>query len=147
MSCSGLPANAQCSFAPGVIYFANTTNGAGTSVPPAPQKITFTISTVTPAPTTVAGFLLPLGVLLLLSGWGLRKKLPARGMLVTLLMIAASGISLVAVSGCSSSFANTPKGTSNVVVNFIGSPNGTASVPTSGAGNIPNSFTIALTVQ
>ena len=139
MSCSGLPANTQCSFTPGVVYF-------GTTATP-PQPITLTIVTDTAAPTTVAGWLLPFGGLLLLGTYRLRRKLPARGLVSALLLIIASTAIVGGLSGCASSFANTPTGTSNVTVNFIGSPSGTAAVPTSGAGNLPNSFTVALTVK
>ena len=139
MSCSGLPANTQCSFAPGVVYF-------GTTATP-PQTVTLTIVTNTAAPTTVAGWLLPFGGLLLLGTCSLRRKLPAGGLVKSLLLVLASASIMGGLSGCGSSFANTPTGTSNVTVNFIGTPTGTATVPTSGAGNLPNSFTVALTVK
>ncbi len=147
MSCSGLPANTQCSFTPGVIYFTNIVNASGATMIPGPQTITLTVTTDTPAPTTVAGWLLPFGGLLLLTGWRVRKSLPARGLFCTLFVLAGSGIVLLSMGGCSSSVATTPAGTSNLVVNFIGSPSGTAAVPTSGAGNLPSSFTLSLTVR
>ena len=139
MSCSGLPANTQCSFAPGVVYF-------GTTATP-PQTVTLTITTNTAAPTTVASWLLPFGGLLLLSTYRLRRKLPSRGLVSAILLLMASAAVMGALSGCGSTFANTPTGTSNVTINFIGTPSGTAAVPTSGAGNLPNSFTVALTVK
>ena len=139
MSCSGLPANTQCSFSPGVVYF-------GTTATP-PQTITLSIVTDTPPPTTVAGWLLPLGGLLLAGTYRLRRKLPARGLASVALMLGASAMMLAGMVGCSSSFSNTPAGTSNVTVNFIGTPSGTIAVPASGAGNIAASFSIALTVK
>ncbi len=146
MSCSGLPANTQCSFTPGVVYFTNIANGTAT-ITPGPQTITLTVTTATGPPTTVAGWLLPFGGFMLLAGWRTRKMLPARGLLPTLMLLVGSGVLLLSASGCSSPFASTPKGTSNVVVNFVGSPTGVATAPTSGAGNISSSFNLSLTVQ
>ena len=149
MACSGLPANTQCSFTPGTIYFTNITNASGGMVIPGPQTITLTITTATAPPTTVAGWLLPFGGVLLLAGWRSRKSLPARGLLCTVLLLAGSGVLLFAVNGCSSSPSlSTPKGTSNVVVNFVGTPTGsTVTAPVNGVGNISNSFNFSLMVQ
>ncbi len=139
MSCSGLPANAQCSFAPGVVYF-------GTTATPA-QNVTLTIVTDTAAPTTVASWLFPLGGLLLLGTYRLRRQFAGRGLLTALLLLFASATVVLGVSGCGSTSATTPSGTSNVTVSFTGTPSGTATVPTSGTGNILKSFTVALTVK
>ena len=147
MSCSGLPVNTQCSFTPGIISFINTTDASGATVVPGPQTITLTITTSTPPATTVAGWLLPVGGLLLLAGWRTRKTLPTRGLLCACLLLAGSGLMFLSATGCSSGVANTPKGTSNVTINLIGSPSGTATVPASGTGNVLGSFTVALTVQ
>ncbi len=149
MFCSGLPANTQCNFTPATISFINTINASGGTVIPGPQTITLTLTTSTAPPTTVAGWLLPFGGLLLLAGWRSRKTLP-RGLLCTMMLIAGSGMLLIATSGCSSSSPslNTPTGTSNVVVNFVGTPTGsTVTAPVNGVGNIPNSFTVAVTVH
>ena len=139
MSCSGLPANTQCNFSPGVVYFGATTTP--------PTTVTLTILTGTPAPTTVAGWMLPFGVLLLAGTWSMRRKLRGAQFLSATLMLIASAGAAIALSGCSSSFANTPTGTSTVTVKFIGTPSGTATVPTSGAGNIPQSFSVTLNVH
>ena len=139
MSCTGLPANTQCGFTPAVVYF-------GTTATPA-QTVTLTIVTNTPAPTTVAGWLLPFGGLLLLGTYRLRRSLPSRGLVNVILLLAASAAIVGALSGCGSTFANTPTGTSNVTVNFLGAPSGTATVPINGTGNLPSSFTVALTVK
>ncbi len=139
MSCSGLPANAQCRFIPGIIYF-------GTTATPA-QTVTLTIVTNTPSSTTVASWLLPFGGLLLLGTYRLRRHVAGRGLLTAALLLFASVTLLIGVSGCSSISNTTPSGTSNVTVNFVGAPSGTATVPVSGAGNILKSFTIALTVK
>ncbi len=146
MSCSGLPANTQCNFAPAVVYFTNIVNGT-TTITPGPQTITLTVTTATGPTTTVAAWLLPFGSLMLLAGWRSRKSLPGRGLLCTLLLVVGSGMLLLSASGCSSPFANTPKGTSNVVVNFVGTPTGLATAPLNGVGNLPNSFNFSLTVQ
>ena len=139
MSCSGLPANAQCSFTPGVVYL-------GTTATPA-QNVTLTIVTDTAAPTTVASWLLPLGGLLLLGTYRQRRQFAGRGLLTALLLLFASATVVLGVSGCGSSSATTPSGTSNVTVSFIGTPSGTVAVPASGTGNILKSFTVALTVK
>ncbi len=139
MSCSGLPANTQCSFSPGVVYF-------GTTATP-PQTITLTIVTDTPAPTTVAGWLLPFGGLMLLGTYKLRRKLPSHGLTSVLLLLCASMMMVAGLSGCASSFSNTPTGTSNVTVNFNGSPSGSATLAANGANNVPVSFSVALTVK
>lgn len=139
MSCAGLPANTQCSFSPGVVYF-------GTTATPA-QTVTLTITTDTAPPTTVAGWLLPFGGLLLLGTYRLRRKLPARGLVAAMFLMFALGIMGAGVSGCGSTTPVTPSGTSNVTVNFIGTPTGTATVPANGTGNILKSFTVSLTVK
>ncbi len=138
MSCAGLPANTQCSFSPGVVYF-------GTTATP-PQTVTLTITTDTPPPTNVAGLLLPFGGLLLFGMHKLRRKLPAGGLMAAILLTFAS-VTTIGLSGCGSATANTPIGTSNVTVNFIGTPSGTTAVPINGAGNILVSFTFPLTVK
>ena len=147
MSCSGLPANTQCSFSPGVIAFTNILNASGATVTPGPQTVTLTVLTGTPPPTTVAGWLWPFGGLLMLAGWRGRRTLRDRNLFCALLLLAGSGMLLVSTGGCGSTSPVTPAGTSNLVVNFIGTPSGTAAIPTSGAGNIPNSFTVSLTVK
>ncbi len=139
MSCSGLPSNAQCSFTPAVVYF-------GTTATPA-QTVTLAIVTNTPAPTTVASWMLPFGGLLLLSTYGLRRKLAAHGLVRAFVLLFACATALAGLSGCGSTTSVTPTGTSNITVNFIGTPSGTATVPTSGTGNIPKSFTVSLTVK
>ena len=139
MSCSGLPANAQCSFTPGVVSF-------GTTATPA-QNVTLTIVTDTAAPTTVASWLFPLGGLLLLGTYRLRRRFEGQGLLTALLLLFASTAVVLGVSGCGSTSPTTPSGTSNVTVSFIGTPSGTVTVPTSGTGNILKSFTVALTVK
>ncbi len=140
MSCSGLPANTQCSFTPGVVYFATTATP--------PQAITLTLVTNTPAPTTVASFLFPLAGLILLGSLRARRLTSRRGLLTAVFALLILAPMLAGLSGCgTSSFNSTPKGTTNVTVNFIGTPSGTATVPTSGTGNILKSFTFPLTVQ
>jgi sugar lactone lactonase YvrE len=141
MSCSGLPANTQCTFLPATVAF----NGTNLT----PQNVTLTITTATPPPTTVAGWLLPFGVLMLLGAWRHRKSIAANRSLLMIVFALGSSLALLAISGCgnSSSNNNTPAGTSTVTVNLIGTPNGTTTVPTSGAGNIPSSFSFQLTVK
>ncbi len=149
MSCSGLPANTQCSFTPGTIYFTSITNASGGMVTPGPQTITLTLMTATAPPTTVAGWLLPFGGFVLLAGWRSRKAFPTPKLLCTIMLLAGSGVLMIAASGCSSSPSlSTPTGTSNVVVNFVGTPTGaTVTAPVNGVGNILNSFTVSVTVH
>ncbi|SEF73128.1 Ig-like domain (group 3) [Bryocella elongata] len=138
-ACSGLPANTQCAFIPATVQFT------GTNL--APQTVTLTITTDTPAPSTVA-WVLPFGSLLLLGAQRRRKWLSIRNSMLTALVVVASCSALLGLSGCGSSVANqTPGGTSTVTVTMTGTPNGTTTVPTSGAGNIVKTFTFSLTVK
>jgi hypothetical protein len=141
MACSGLPANTQCTFLPATVAFI------GTNL--APQNVTLTITTATPPPTTVAGWLFPFGVLMLLGAWRYRKSLAAQRSFLTIAFALGSSLAILAVSGCGngSSSNATPAGTSTVTVTLIGTPNGTTTVPTSGTGNIPKTFTFSLTVK
>jgi sugar lactone lactonase YvrE len=151
LSCSGLPVNVQCNFTPGALYFINTTNAAGATVAPGPQTVTLTINANTAPPTTVASWLFPLGGILLLGFAKKRKLLGKHGLArwSLLFVLCASSLgAVVSLAGCSNTtnFA-TPKGTSTVTVNLIGTPSGTAKVPADGTGSIPQSFTFTLTVQ
>ncbi len=139
-ACSGLPANTQCIFLPATVAF----NGGTVA-----QSVQLTISTYTPAPTTVAAWMTPFGVLLSLGMWRRRKALGMARSGLTLALVLVSGAALVSLSGCgsSSSSNSTPQGTSTVTVTLTGTPNGTTTIPINGAGNIVKSFSFTLNVQ
>ena len=136
LACAGLPANTHCTFTPAVINFQNTNSG---TVPPSAQTIQLTITTDTP-PTSTVAWLLPLSSVALLALGRRRKRLA-----IALAMIFSA--SLLGLTGCGSNGVVTPTGTSTVTVNLIGTPSGTTAPPTSGAGNIPLSFSFTLKVQ
>ncbi len=138
MACSGLPANTQCTFLPATVAL----NG-GTAA----QSVQLAIATYTPPPTTVAAWMPPLGALLLIGMWRKRKALSTARCAATLAFVLASGAALISLSGCGSTSNSTPKGASNVTVNLTGAPNGTATVPINGTGNITKSFNFTLNVQ
>ena len=146
MACSGLPANTQCTFTPGAVYFINTVSTSGTAVPAAAQTVGLTIATDTPARSTVAAWILPLGAVLLLGIGRMRKK-PGMSGLVLCFFAVASLVSLLSLDGCSGTNNNslTPAGTSTVTVTFTGTPNGgTGSISTT---NFTKSFNVSLTVH
>ena len=140
MACSGLPVNTQCTFIPATVAFVGTNT--------APQNVTLTITTATPPPSTVAGWLLPFGALMLL-GWRNRKAIAARGSFLVIALALGSSLAILSVSGCGngSTSNKTPAGTSTVTVTFIGTPTGTTTVPPNGDGNITKAFSFTLTVQ
>ena len=139
MSCSGLPANTQCTFLPAVLAF-NGTNLA-------PQNVTLTITTDQAPPTTVATLLLPFGALLMLMAWRKRKTF-IRGLAPMAVLLVLGLVGLASLNGCGSSNSpKTPGGTSTVTVTFVGSASGTTTVPTSGSGNLTQSATFSLTVK
>jgi hypothetical protein len=144
MACSGLPANAQCSFTPGELTFL--TNGSG-GVSPSSQVVTLNVTTETPPPSTVA-WVLPLGGLLLFTGWRARKSMPVSRMAALCIMALGMSSMLFSISGCGGGRPATPSGTSTITVTLTGTPNGaTSAVPLSGAGNLPQSFSFTLNVQ
>ncbi len=140
MACSGLPANTQCTFLPATIALNGGTAG---------QTVQLTIATYTPAPTTVAAWMTPLGALLLIGMWRKRKALGMARYALTLALVLISGAALVSLDGCAGNSNNpTPKGASTVTVTLIGTANGTTTVPVNGVGNIgPKSFSFTLNVQ
>ena len=144
MACSGLPANAQCSFTPGELTFL--ANGSG-GVSPSSQVVTLNVTTGTPPPSTIA-WVFPLGGLLLFTGWRARKSMPVSRMAALCIMALGMSAMLFSISGCGGGRPATPSGTSTVTVTLTGTPNGaTSAVPLSGAGNIPQSFSFTLNIQ
>jgi len=138
-SCSGLPANTQCSILPTAVQFT------GTNI--APQTITLTITTDI-APSTTVAWVFPLAGTLLAFAWRRRRNFASRSGFLALLIATCAGAAVFGMTGCGgSNLANTPGGTSTVTVNMVGTPNGTTMVPISGAGNIPLSFSFTLTVK
>ena len=138
MACSGLPANTQCTFLPATVALNGGTVG---------QNVQLTVTTYTPPPTTVAGWIVPFGMLLFFGAWRKRKHLGMARVAMMLALLLTSGGALTSLSGCSGSSNATPKGASTVTVALTGSPNGTTTVPVNGTGNIPKSFSFSLNVQ
>jgi hypothetical protein len=132
LTCSGLPANAVCTFTP-----ASLTNGQGTAnlviQTTAPQKAGASAgSTYGSGPTTVLAVL----TFLLLPGWKRRRRFLA-GLSVLLLAICVG----VGITGCGSPGTladGTPPGTYQVAV--------TATVAGAGTG-LAHSTTVTLTVK
>ncbi len=145
MACSGLPANTQCSFTPGAVYFINTTNSSGVTVAPGAQTVGLTITTDTPPASTVAAWILPLGAVVLLGLFRLRRKFSMSGL--TLCIFAAASLAgLLSLNGCSgTNTPQTPAGTSTVTVTFTGTPNG--GLGSSSTTNLVKSFSFTLTVH
>ena len=144
MACSGLPANTQCSFTPGAVYFINTTSSSGATITPGAQAVGLTITTDTPPASTVAAWILPLGALVLLGLFRLRKKLSMSGLALCFCAVA-SLTGFHSLSGCSGTNALTPSGTSTVTVNLTGTPNG--GLGSTSATNLTKSFSFTLTVH
>ncbi len=147
MACGGLPANTQCTFVPGAVYFINTTSSSGALVAPGPQTVQLILTTDTPASSTVAAWILPLGALLLLGLAGMRKRLGTSGLVLCLggLVSLAGLLSLTGCSGTNSS-SLTPAGTSTVTVTFTATPNG--GTGSTSLTNLPTqSFQFTLTVH
>jgi trimeric autotransporter adhesin len=139
MACSGLPANTQCAFVPATVAFT----GTNTAV----QNVTVTITTDQAPASTVALLLLPFSGFLILGAWRQRKVL-VRGVLPTIALFLLCGIGLLSLSGCGSmNLSQTSAGTAKVTITFTGTPNGTTAVPTSGNGNLSETFSFALTVK
>jgi sugar lactone lactonase YvrE len=144
MACSGLPANTQCSFTPGVLTFL--ANGSG-GVAPTSQVVTLTLTTEQAPPMTVA-WVFPLGGLLLLGGWRARKRLTGSRMVVACVALLGFAVMLLPLSGCGNASPKTPAGASTVTVTLTGTPSGaTGAVPTSGVGNMVQTFSFSLNVQ
>jgi trimeric autotransporter adhesin len=149
LSCSGLPANTSCSFVPGSVYFIDTANAAGQEVIPGPQTVSMTVTTdIAPASQIPgAGFVLPLGILLLCGTRSKRLRRRVSTSLSMCGMLLITGVLLWSMGGCGSGVPTTPHGTSLVTVTLTGSPNGVTTVPTSSAGEITQSFTFNLIVN
>ena len=145
-ACTGLPANATCSFSPAAVYFASTKDANGNTVAPGAQTVTLTVSTHSKSASTVAAWLLPFGGLPLLLL--LRKKKNLDGYLSTLAVVALLACTVILLPGCSNSNSGlTPVGSSTVTVTMTGSPSGASTIPSSGMGNIVKSFTFQMTVK
>jgi sugar lactone lactonase YvrE len=151
VACSGLPVNTTCTFLPGSISLTSVSNSSGVTVGPSPQTVQLTITTDTAPASTVAGgglLMLPLGLLLLRA----RKRffgagsLQRRGLMACLL-VGLALVAMVPLSGCGSSQVATPHGASTVTVTLTGTPSGTTTIPTSGAGNLVQTFSFSLQVN
>jgi sugar lactone lactonase YvrE len=151
IACSGLPANTTCTFLPGTVSLTNVSNSSGVTVGPSAQTVQLTITTDTAPPSTVAagGFLiLPVGLLLL----GARKRLLGAGSIqrrsLTLGLLVCLGLlTMLPLTGCGSTQVSTPHGSSVVTVMLTGSPSGVTTVPTSGTGNLVQTFSFTLQVN
>ena len=139
MACSGLPANTQCTFIPAVVAFSSASSD--------PQNVTLTVTTGTPPSTTVAAWIFPFSAFLMFGLWGKRKIFAASQVALSLAICFITGVAVPSMTGCGSGGVNTPKGSTNVTVTLNGTPDGTTTIPTSGAGNIVKSFTFTLNVQ
>jgi hypothetical protein len=152
LTCSGLPAKAQCSFSP-----ASVTTSGNT-----PQATVLTITTTAATTTTSAlipastpdshlnsggGWLLAslsgIGLFGLVIGVGTKKYVPGRRLLAVLpaTLLLALMFTLVGCSGSS-----TPASTSSTTTTVAGTPAGTYTVTVSGAGSGSNAATHSMNV-
>jgi len=119
-SCSGLPSNSRCNFAP------PTLSASGTST------LTVVIDQAALAPQSPFGRNGGVAVAMLLGlPLLLRRKLRQRGTLLALLLM---GLAITAISGCDGKSFSTAKGTSTVVV-------------TATAGSVSHTASFSLNVQ
>jgi hypothetical protein len=131
LSCSGLPANATCTFSPASVT-PNGNNAAVTSTLIIETNVKTASAVKEPFPTPLREGALAL-ILLGLPGvrLALRKKIRGKNLLTLLL---ALGLVAVCMNGCGGGGLRTPKGTSTVTV-------------TANAGKATLTGTFSMTVQ